>query len=86
MSSPSPVLSERRLTRADEVLRGLPAETVAQLLTTAADVVLVLDNRGTIVDVAFTGDELIAHACRQWQGQPWIRTVTLESRRTARQA
>jgi len=79
MSSPSPVLSERRLTRADEVLRGLPAETVAQLLTTAADVVLVLDNRGTIVDVAFTGDELIANACRQWQGQPWIRTVTLES-------
>lgn len=79
MSSSPPVLSERRLARADEVLRGLPADTVAQLLTTAADVVLLLDEQGTIMDLAFTGDDLMARSCQQWQGQPWLRTVTLES-------
>lgn len=79
MSSPNSVLTERRLARADEVLRGLPSETVAQLLTTAADVVLLLDEHGVILDLAFTGDDLIARGCQQWLGQSWIRTVTLES-------
>jgi len=80
MSPSNPVQVERRLESADEVLSGLPAELVAELLTTSADMLLLLDGKGVIVDLAFTGDEQIATACRGWRGQPWIDTVTVESR------
>ncbi len=80
MSPSNPVQVESRLERADEVLSGLPAQLVAELLTTSADMLLLLDGEGVIVDLAFTGDEQIAKACRNWRGQPWIDTVTVESR------
>lgn len=79
MSSPQPVLNEQGLARAEEMLQGLSAEMVAQLLAASSDVVLLLDKEGVILDLAFTGDDLIARGCEQWQGKAWIRTVTLES-------
>lgn len=79
MSTPQPVLNEQGLARAEEMLRGLSTEMVAQLLAASSDVVLLLDEAGVILDLAFTGDDLIARGCQQWQGKAWMRTVTLES-------
>ena len=49
---------------------------LASLLCAAVDVTLVLDDSGTILDVAY-GDELLAAELGDaWVGQRWIDTVT----------
>ena len=61
-------------------LGALDAEAAARLITAAADVALVLDGNGVIRDLAFGSDELPAEGYGQWLGQPWVQTVTVESR------
>src|SRR6476469_4555165 len=61
-------------------LGGLGAEATAALVTAAADVVLVVDGRGVIRDMAFGSDELLSHGYHDWLGKPWVQTVTVESR------
>jgi transcriptional regulator PpsR len=69
-----------RLGSARDLLAGLDPQTIAQLLTTPADVVLVLDAAGLILDVALGKDELVNLGCGDWQGKAWTDTVTTESR------
>lgn len=65
-----------------ESLAGLDAGTVAMLVASAADVALVLDDRGRIRDRAFLTDEFAADlvGADEWIGRDWIDTVTIESR------
>jgi transcriptional regulator PpsR len=64
----------------DHALGEVDAETAVRLITTAADVTLVLDGEGVIRDVAFGSDELSKEGYQHWLGQPWALTVTVESR------
>jgi transcriptional regulator PpsR len=63
-----------------QALGDLDAAAAATLVAAAADVALVIDRDGRIRDVAFGSDELAAEWDRRWLGQPWIDTVTVESR------
>jgi transcriptional regulator PpsR len=61
-------------------LGSLDAESAARLIAAAADVALVVDRKGVIRDLALNSEELAGEDCRQWLGQPWAKTVTVESR------
>ena len=63
-----------------KALTGLDAETVASLLTAAADVVLVLDRRGIVRDIAVSADDLSAALGEDWVGRSFLDTVTVDSR------
>jgi transcriptional regulator PpsR len=62
-----------------KALDGLAAETVAGLVTAAADIVLVLDRRGIIRDMAFGSEELAADLAGDWIGQPMGGVVSVDS-------
>ena len=58
----------------------LSTESVSKLIAAAADVSLVVDANGVICDMAFGSDTLKNLGYDRWIGQPWIQTVTKESR------
>ncbi len=62
------------------LIGNLDLDSAAQLITAAADVVLVLDRQGVIRDVAFNSEELTREEIRPWSGKPFVDTVTVESR------
>ena len=65
--------------QASHSLSDLGPDALASLLCAAVDVTLVLDDSGTILDVAY-GDELLAAELGDaWVGQRWIDTVTEDS-------
>jgi hypothetical protein len=61
-------------------LGDLDAEIAAQLIAAAADIALIIDAKGVIRDVALGSDDLAEDGFDGWVGQPWIDTVTTESR------
>ncbi len=61
-------------------LSRLTEDEAASLIAAAADVTLVLDDDGIITDLAFGSDELSHEGYSAWLGQPWVETVTRESR------
>lgn len=61
-------------------LGDLDAESAAKLIAAAADIALIVDGKGIIRDVAFGNKELSAEGFVRWVGEPWIETVTVESR------
>ncbi len=61
-------------------LGPLTIESVSKLIAAAADVSLVVDANGVICDMAFGSDSLKNLGYDRWIGQPWIQTVTKESR------
>ena len=63
----------------ESFLGGLDARTTASLIAAAADVALIIDEHGIIQDMAFGSDEL-KQGHLDWLGQPWLDTVTVESR------
>lgn len=63
---------------ADARLGGLDAEGVAGLIAAAADVTLVLDSQGVVVDAAASAE--CEAPAREWIGRAWVDTVTVESR------
>lgn len=62
------------------VLGGLDAKSAAALIAAAADVSLTLDADGVVRDVAFGSEEMAEEGYRKWIDQPWIETVTPDSR------
>ena len=52
----------------------------ASLLAAAADVALLVDEKGVIRDVSVANDELAALGSDSWVGRRWTETVTVESR------
>lgn len=68
------------LQSAGSLLSGLDPETVGQLITAPADVVLVIDPQGVIRDLSLNSDELVNLGFRGWIGRPWASLVTADSR------
>ncbi len=65
---------------AAKALAGLDATGAATLIAATADVALVLDGNGVIRDVTFGSEDLSREGYAKWLGQPWVDTVTVESR------
>jgi transcriptional regulator PpsR len=70
-----------RLGSAASLLSGLEPDTLARLLATPADLVLVLDPQGMVRDISLANEELVNLGCQDWLGRPWREVVTVESRR-----
>ncbi len=62
------------------VLGALDAGSATRLVRASSDIALVLDDDGTILEVLTHGDDIAARRARSWRGQPWVQTVTPESR------
>ncbi len=63
-------------------LGNLDAEAAAILITAAADIALIIDERGVIRDVAFNSEDLAAEmeGEESWLGRRWVDTVAEDSR------
>ena len=61
-------------------LGDLSADTAGRLIAAAADVALIIDDKGVIRDLAFGSDDLLREGYYEWLGKPWADTVTVESR------
>jgi transcriptional regulator PpsR len=68
-----------RFSAPKENLAAIDADTAGALIANAADVSIVVDAEGVIVDVAFSDSDLAKLAYRNWIGRRWIDTVTVES-------
>ncbi len=70
---------DRHFEMPSQFLANLDVDTAAELITAAADVVLVLDDSGVIRDLALGSDDLRTQGCHEWLGKTWSETVTVES-------
>jgi transcriptional regulator PpsR len=61
-------------------LGDLSAEMAGKLIAAAADVALIIDDKGVIRDLAFGSEDLLREGYYEWLGKPWADTVTIESR------
>ncbi|AQR62909.1 transcriptional regulator PpsR [Brevundimonas sp. LM2] len=61
-------------------LEGLTVEATAGVVAAASDVALVLDRDGIVRDAAVSSNDLARNGIGDWVDQPWIETVTGESR------
>jgi transcriptional regulator PpsR len=61
-------------------LADLSPDIVARLIGMSADVALVVDAKGIIRDIAVENEEIAKEGAERWLGQPWVDTVTVESR------
>jgi transcriptional regulator PpsR len=63
-----------------KLLDNLDAEVVGGLIAAAVDIVLIVDKKGVIRDVAFGSDGLCIDIAGEWLGRAWPDTVTIDSR------
>lgn len=61
-------------------LGDLDADVAGRLIAAAADVALIIDEKGVIRDLAFGSEDLLREGYYDWLGKPWADTVTVESR------
>jgi transcriptional regulator PpsR len=61
-------------------LGALDAESAASVIAAAADIALIVDEKGVICDVSVSGDDLALEGYRKWVGRAWTETVSPESR------
>jgi transcriptional regulator PpsR len=61
-------------------LAGFDAESASRVIAAAADLALVLDDRGLIRDLSVGSEELADDSYEEWIGRPWLDTVSAESR------
>ena len=66
--------------RSEGTFGALSPELAAQVVAAASDVALVVDRAGVIVDLSVNSPELAKIGFAEWLDQPWIETVTDESR------
>ena len=64
----------------DTLIGALDAGQASRMVKAASDIALILDEAGTIVDIAQQDGELPSAITRSWLGRPWVQTVTIESR------
>jgi transcriptional regulator PpsR len=64
----------------DRYLRDLGPQLAGRLVTSSSDISLVVDEGGIIRDVGFGDERNAIQEAREWVGQPWLETVTSESR------
>jgi transcriptional regulator PpsR len=73
-------LSREDVANRETLLAGLDANHAALVLSSAADITLVLSSDGIICDRVIAGPELSPDAFIGWPGKAWSDTVTVESR------
>jgi transcriptional regulator PpsR len=78
VAGPSP--PRARFAAAKDQLAALDAETAGALVSAAADVSLILDANGIILDAVIADADLGKTIYRDWVGRRWVDTVTPESR------
>ena len=61
-------------------LKELSADAAARLIEASADIALILDENGTILDLAFGKESAPPDSVNDWRGQKWLDVVTIESR------
>jgi transcriptional regulator PpsR len=61
-------------------LGQLEADVAARVLAAAGDVTFVIDAEGIVRDIALGGSGVPETWIENWVGQPWVDTVTIESR------
>lgn len=64
---------------ATSTLGNPEANTVGLLLAQAAEITLILDAQGVVIDRAINGQRLEEEGCADWLGQRWLDIVTVES-------
>ena len=69
-----------RFSNPDEALSHLDAEHAGALIASAADVALVMDRDGVILDTAFSEADLSNKIGADWIGRRWVTTVSPDSR------
>ena len=62
-----------------QFLSNLDLDTAADLISAAADVVLIMDESGVIQDLALSSEDIDADLLLDWRGKNWAQTVTVES-------
>jgi transcriptional regulator PpsR len=68
-----------RFSNPDEALSNLDAEAAGALIASAADVALVLDREGVILDLAVAEADLANDIGGDWIGRRWVTTVAADS-------
>ena len=68
-----------RFSNPDEALSNLDAEAAGALIASAADIALVLDKEGVILDLAFSEADLANDIGGDWIGRRWVTTVAADS-------
>ena len=76
-AAPPPSLS--RFSAPADALAGIDAGAAGELIASVADVALVVDSEGVIIDAAFSDTDLAKAAYLDWIGKRWVDTVTVES-------
>ena len=66
--------------RADEWFAGLEPAAAARMVSSAADIALVLDGDGVVRDVSYTANDPAPRDIEDWIGRRWTEIVTIESR------
>ncbi len=81
LTEPAGAKSQRaRFASPNESLGELDPQSVGALVSAAADVAVVVDSRGIVLDASFS-DPVLARAIHEdWVGRRWVDTVTTESR------
>ena len=81
MKQPKPASARLagQFNRAGDHLTGLEADDVGQLLAGAADLSLVLDINGKVIDIGFGSDSLAAEVGDRWLGKRFADLVSVDS-------
>ena len=69
-----------RFSNPSEALSHLNAEQAGALIASAADVALIMDRDGVILDTAFSEADLLSKIGGDWIGRRWVTTVSPDSR------
>ena len=80
MINPANVAPLARFSNPGETLSHLDAEDAGALIASAADVALVMDRDGVILDTAFSEADLSSKIGGDWIGRRWVTTVSPDSR------
>lgn len=74
-------LSRKSAFATPDVMPGaLSASVAATLLAAVGDVAFILSGDGMILDIAVSHGDLANHGLGDWVGEPWLGTVTTESK------
>ena len=73
-------LSVTPLDASESLFTGVDARAATALVAAAADIALVLDGQGVILDVSIGNDGAGFEGSADWAGRHWLETVTTESR------
>ena len=80
MMDPADLRPLARFSNSNEALSHLDLEHAGALIASAADVALVLDRDGVILDAAFSEADLSSKIGGDWIGRRWVTTVSPDSR------